>query len=399
MKYSLYQTESPIAFVLGKYTTTGMGILRCLKQKKIPVIWIDSNKKHVGFYSRNCKGLVCPDPKNNVDDYISFLLQIGEKLNHKGVLFPIRDIEVITILKNRTKLEKFYHIPFSDLPITEKLLNKQIFYKILQDLKIDCPKTYFPKNILEVEEISKKISYPCILKPYHSAVFFLDFNIKLFKAASRNQLVNYYKRATIRDHEVMIQEIVPGSARDMYGLNAYYDKTFIPNGIFMYRRIREWPHEFGNGCFIEKVKEPELEKIVNRLIKEISFYGIIDAEFRKDSRDGKFKFIEINPRCWMQICLPAIYGINYPYIAYMDAIGKKFDKPIICNENIKYLFMIEDFFSSFKSIKKGELSIREWIKSYKGKKVYAIFYWSDPIPFFVFLLKSFYLRIKSFNKF
>ena len=107
MKYSSYQTDTPIAFILGKYTTTGMGILRCLKQKRIPIVWIDSNTRHVGFYSRYCKGLICPDPKNNADGYINFLLQIGGKLNHKGVLFPIRDIEVITILKNRSNLEKF----------------------------------------------------------------------------------------------------------------------------------------------------------------------------------------------------------------------------------------------------------------------------------------------------
>jgi predicted ATP-grasp superfamily ATP-dependent carboligase len=394
MKYSSYQADIPIAFILGKYTTTGIGIVRCLKQKKIPIIWIDSNSKHVGFYSRYCKGLICPDPKNNADEYINFLLQIGEKLNHKGVLFPIRDIEVITILKNRSKLEKSYHIPFADLSITEKLLNKKIFYKILEDLKIEYPNTYFPKNLSEVERISKKITYPCILKPYHSAVFYLDFNIKLFKAESKDQLVRYYKRATLRKHEVMIQEIIPGNARDMYGLNAYYDRTFTPNGIFIYRRIREWPHEFGNGCFIEQVNKPELEQIVNGLIKEIDYYGIVDAEFRKDPRDGKFKFIEINPRCWMQVCLPANYGINYPYIAYMDANGKRFEIPSMSNENIKYLFMIEDFLSSLKSIKKGELSIREWIKSYKGKKVYAIFCWSDPIPFFVFILKSFHLKIK-----
>jgi predicted ATP-grasp superfamily ATP-dependent carboligase len=388
MKNSLYQTQEPIAFILGRYTTTGMGIVRCLKQKKIPVIWIDSKPKHVGLYSRYCKGLVSPSPKNYPNKYIDFLLQIGEKLSHKGVLIPIRDIEVITILKNRSKLEKFYHIPIADLSITEKLLNKHIFQKILEELKIESPKTFFPKSLSEVEKLRKKITYPCILKPYHSATFFLDFKIKLFKAESKDQLVKYYKKALSRNHEVMIQEIIPGNARDMYGLNAYYDKTISPNGIFMYRRIREWPHEFGNGCYIEQVNEPGLEQIVNRLVKKIGYYGIVDAEFKKDPRDGKFKLIEINPRCWMQVFLPAICGINYPCIAYMDSIGKKIEKPVICNENTKYLFMIEDFLSSFKSIKKGELSIREWINSYKGKKVYAIFCWNDPVPFFAFILKT-----------
>ena len=387
MKYALYQTDGPIAFILGRYTTTGMGVVKCLKQKRIPVTWLDSNLKHVGFYSRNCKGLLCPTPKDNVEEYIDFLLEIGEKLNHKGVLLPIRDIEIFAILNNRSKLEKFYHIPMADLSITEKLLNKHIFYKVLEELNIDSPKTYFPKNLSEVEEICKKITYPCIIKPYHSAIFYLDFKIKLFKAESKDQLIQYYQRASSRKHEVMIQEIIPGNAKDMYGFNAYYDKTFTPNGIFMYKRIREWPHEFGNGCFIEQASIPEIEQIVNHLVKDIKYYGIVDAEFRKDPRDGNYKLIEINPRCWMQISFPARYGINYPYIAYMDVIGKKLEKQTLSNENIKYLYMFEDFQSSFKSFKKGELSIREWINSYKGKKEYAIFSWSDPVPSFVFFIK------------
>lgn len=388
MEKIIYQTQEPVAFILGRYTTTGMGIVRCLKQKKVPVIWIDSKPKHVGLYSRYCKGLVSPSPRDDPDIYIDFLLQIGEKLNHKGVLLPIRDIEVAIILKNRLKLEKFYHIQMADLSVTEKLLNKYIFHKILEELKIEGPKTYFPKSLSEVEKICKKITYPCILKPYHSGIFFLDFKIKLFKAESEEQLVQYYKKAQSRKHEVLIQEIIPGNARNMYGLNAYYDKTISSNGVFIYRRIREWPHEFGNGCYIEQVNVPELEPIINRLIKKIGYYGIVDAEFKKDPRDGKFKLIEINPRCWMQVCFPAICGINYPCIAYLDAIGKKFEKPIINNKNIKYLFMIQDFLSSYKSIKKGELSIRDWINSYKGKKVYAIFCWNDPVPLFAFIIKT-----------
>jgi predicted ATP-grasp superfamily ATP-dependent carboligase len=387
MKYALHQITNPIAFILGRYTTTGMGVVKCLKQKRIPVIWIDSNPKHVGFYSRYCKGLLSPNPKNNVGEYIDFLLQIGEKLNHKGVLLPIRDIEIFAILKNRSKLKNYYHIPMADLSVTEKLLNKHIFYKVLEELNIDYPKTYFPNNLSEVEKISKQITYPCILKPYHSAIFYLDFKIKLFKIESKEQLVQYYQRATSRNHEVMIQEIIPGGVRDMHGVNAYYDKTFTPNGIFMYRRVREWPHEFGNGCYIEQVNKPELEQIVNYLVKEIKYSGIVDAEFRKDPRDGNYKLIEINPRCWMQVSLPAKYGINYPYIAYMDAIGEKYEEPTLSDEDVKYLFMFEDIQSSFKSFKKGELSICEWINSYKGKKDYGIFSWSDPIPSFVFVFK------------
>jgi predicted ATP-grasp superfamily ATP-dependent carboligase len=175
----------------------------------------------------------------------------------------------------------------------------------------------------------------------------------------------------------------------MYGLNAYYDKTFKPIGYFTYRRIREWPHGMGNGCYIESVKMQEIEKIITPLIKKIKYHGIVDAEVRKDPRDNKFKLIEINSRCWMQNSLPAKCGINIPYIAYLNATGEKISTPKKIKENIKWIFMWEDFQSSMRSILKGKLSISEWIKSYKGEKEYSILAFDDIIPFF-YTLNPFY---------
>lgn len=294
-------------------------------------------------------------------------------------------------------LEKFFLFPMADLDDTNKLLNKQIFYKILKKLNIDHPKTYFPKDKSDLKSISVKITYPCIIKPSYSALFVVDFKTKLFFAQNSKQLIQLYERALSKKHNVMIQEIIPGSAKNMHGYNAYYDRSFNPNGVFMYRRIREWPPSKGNGCFIERVKISTLENTINQLIKKINYHGILDAEIKKDPRDNRFKLIEINPRCWMQVSLPARCSANLPHIAYLDAIGKKFEKPISTSENIKWLIMAEDIRSSIKNILKGDLSIFEWIKSYKGEREYAIFAKDDPMPFFLSFL-PFYIQNKKFYK-
>jgi predicted ATP-grasp superfamily ATP-dependent carboligase len=380
IKKFIVNTDEPIAIVLGKYITVGLGAIRCLGRAKVPVLWLDSSSKHIGFHSKYCTGMVCPHPRDSPNKYIDCLLQIGSMLNKKGVLFPVRDVEVINILKHRNQLEKYFFIPMANWEVSEILINKKLFYKRLEKLNIPHAKTFFPSNISDVEKVSKKINYPCVLKPSFSASFVLDFNIKAFIANKPSQLINFYKKALSKKHEVIIQEIIPGNVKNMHGLNAYYDKTFSPNGVFMYRRIREWPHGMGNGCFIESVKIPELEKIINPLIKNIKYYGIIDAELRKDPRDNEFKLIEINSRCWMQCSLPARCGINIPHFAYLDAIGKNLEKPKEILENVKWLYMREDICSSIKSILKKDLSFLEWIRSYKGEKEYSIFAKDDIIP-------------------
>ncbi len=381
------ETNMPMAFILGKYIITGLGVSRSLGSKNIPVLWLDSNPNQAGFLSKYCHGLFCPDLKKNEKEYVDFLMTIGNKLNKKGVIFPIGDIEVLTILKNRKKLEKYFHIPIADLNITKLLIDKKIFYLTLEKHGISYPKTFILKDVSELKNIVKEINYPCIVKPANSEYFRHEFNAKFFIASSSQQLLQMYNKAISKNLKVMIQEIIPGNAGCMYGLNAYYDKKFNSNGVFVYRRIREWPFISGNGVYIEKFEYSELEKIITTLVKKIKFYGILDAEFKMDPRDNKLNLIEINPRCWMQISFPFIYGINLPYIAYSDAIGIDFDISNIQKNHVKWLFAFHDILSAINDMKNHRLSLIDWISSYKGKKDYAIFSWKDPLPFFRYICK------------
>lgn len=394
----LDKIQQPIAFVLGSYLTSGLGVIRSLGRKGIPVILLDSDQRNVEFFSRYCTRLLCPHPNNNEQEYLDFLLKIGKELNEKGVLFPIRDIEVLLILKNRSKLEKYYRIPMSILEISEKLLNKKIFYNTLERLNIPHPKTFFPNNISDIESISDEVAFPCIIKPSLSAHFQLDFHKKLFMAKCREELNQYFEKAISSNHEVMIQEIIPGDAQNMYGFNTYYNRNCKSVGDFMYRRIREWPLAFGNGCYIQTVDIPELKDIINSLMKKIGYHGIIDAEFKRDPRNNVFNLIEVNPRAWMQVSFPAKCGLNLPYIAYMDVTNETIEEPLSTQRDIKWLYMFEDLKSSIISIGNDKLSIGEWIRSLKGRKEYAILTWDDPIPFLIVLAKSSYGLVRYFIK-
>jgi len=381
--YDLIQkTKEPIAFVLGRYFTTDLGVIRSLQKKNIPSIVLQSNNKSLTHYSRYYNGIRCPNAKNEEEKYVDFLLNLGKKLNSKGVLFPVGDIEVAVIFKHKSTLEEYFVFPPVDLNIIEKLLNKQKFYETIEQLHIPHPKTYILRNEADLVTISNVLVYPCILKPVYSGSFQSDFKTKLFMIQSKEELVKKYQVSALKNHEVIIQEIIPGSVRDHFGFNAYYDRNGESKGSFMYQRIREFPHNFGNGCFIESIWEPQLEDIITRLVKKIGYTGIIDAEFKKDTRDNEFKILEVNPRFWMQISLPTRCGVNFPYMAYMDVIGKDFEKQVFNGKHVKWLLSPEDIYSSLMYFRKKEMSITQWIHSYRGEREYAIFSWNDPIPFF-----------------
>ena len=366
--------------------TTGLGVCRCLGRENIPVIWLDSSAKQIGFSSKYCIGKKCPDPRDNEKEYVKMLLEFGEKLGNKAILFPIGDIEVFSILKNKKALEKYFLFPMADFNITDNFLNKRFFYNLLEKLNIDYPRTFFPEKLSDIKDIEKKVSYPCLLKPSYSASFVVDFKTKMFFVKNSTQLNNCFKKAKSKNHDIIVQEIIPGSSKNLYGFNGYFDKKSKLNGCFTSRRIREWPTTGGCACFVEELNVPELAQIVNKLIKKIKYFGIIDSDFKKDPRDGKFKLLDINPRFWMQISLPARCGINLPYISYMETLGKSVNQVQSSKKNIKWIFMIDDIRSAHFSISKGDLSIADWLSSLTGKKEYAIFNINDPLPFLSLIL-------------
>jgi D-aspartate ligase len=383
-KYVTQSTE-PIAFILGIYPTSNLGAVRNLGRCGVPTVVLDVKKNQAAFYSKYAKGFICPHPKYEEKSYIDFIMSLGVKLHEKGVLIPTGDTELLALLKHRSQLEPYFHFTMSSYDKVNLFLNKKLFYQYLQKQDIPHAKTFFPCDENEVKGIYRDISYPCIIKPVYPTYFRLDFHTKLFLVSSPQQLIALYKKISAKHHEVMLQEIIPGEAETMFGFNTYYDHAGTAHGMFMYQRIREWPLGFGNGCYIQRVEVPMLEHLTTSLIRKIGFYGIVDAEFKRDPRDGLYKFIEINPRVWMQNSFPSRFGCNLPYIAYLDAINKPLPKESLPpkNDSVKWVYFLEDIQSVRAQSKKGSIRLRTLFPAYSLKNDYALFSWDDPLPFFI----------------
>ncbi len=377
--------NDPVAFILGIYPTSNLGAVRNLGRQGVPTVVLDVKKNQAAFYSKYAKGFICPHPKYDEGAYIDFLVYLGGKLPEKGVLFPTGDTETLALLRHRNQLESYYHFSMDSYEKVNLFLNKKLFYQYLEKQSIPHPRTFFPHDENDVKEASVEISYPCIIKPVYPTYFRFDFNTKLFIITSPQQLLSVYSKVHEKNHDVMLQEIIPGEADTMYGCNAYFDRRGTPHGMFVYQRIREWPLGFGNGCYIQHVDEPILEHMTTSLIQKIGFYGIVDAEFKRDTRDGLFKFIEVNPRVWMQNGFPSRYGCNLPYIAYLDALEKPLpENPLfIQNHTVKWIYFLEDIQSVRAQIRNKSIQLRTILPAYNLRNEFALFAWDDPLPFFI----------------
>ena len=59
-----------------------------------------------------------------------------------------------------------------------------------------------------------------------------------------------------------------------------------------------------------------------RVAASFDFRGLGHVEFKWDSRDGEFKFLEVNPRTSVCSLHPLACGANFPWLAYLESTGQ-----------------------------------------------------------------------------
>ena len=214
MKRESYKSA---AIICGAADANGYGIIRSLAKSGVPVIALDDKRRALGLYSRHCKGIVCPSPKvASGEKFVDFLINLGSKMKHKAVLFPYREDIQLVVLKNWDRLNSYYLLPMSDLKHAEIIADKDKFAKALEKMDIPYPNTYYPDDDKMLKDIADKFDYPCIVKPTKSMEFGKEFGIKVFKAESRQELLDYYHRTVNSGYKAIIQEIVPGEDSELF---------------------------------------------------------------------------------------------------------------------------------------------------------------------------------------
>lgn len=223
--------------------------------------------------------------------------------------------------------------------------------------------------------------------------FYSRFKTKVFKANNPRELVLLYEKTctAINPSEVMIQDIIPGAAQDLYSCGCFF-KQGVLRASCIGQRCRQIPMDFGKATtFVKTVDIPELRDHSEKLLSEIGYYGLAEVEFMRDPRDGVFKLLEINPRSWKWHTLAIRAGVDLPFLIFSDLVGWGTVQNAKGQLNVKWVELISDLYIALGEIIKGKLSPRDYMKSLRGNLEFAIASRDDPKPFISYLLMIPYL--------
>ncbi len=376
------------AVVLGANYYIGLSAIRSLGVLGAPVIAMDYDEKAYGFGSKYVSEQVLIPNINTQGEraVVEFLKSYAKKLDKPPVIIPSADAYAILLSKYSDELEQYYLFPPLPKGLVNSLINKNSLYKLANKHGMPIPKTFFPNDLQDLDDIKQKITYPCIVKPELSHEFVKKFRSKVVRVNNFSQLYDAVKLAIEAGLNVMVQEIILGPDDNVYTYDAYFNRDAEPVKVFTNRKRRQFPIYFGASVFTESVFEPEIIQMSENFLKKIGYHGIVEIEFKKDSRNGKFYMIEINPRLtnFNEVILKS--GINLPASQYYDVLGEQLTEQVNREQGLKFVYLYEDVKAAYKYISKGELTIREWLSSYRGPLSHAIYNPRDLKPMLLFIM-------------
>jgi len=383
----------PGAIIIGGHYQ-GLGALKSLGEKGIPLVLLDS-QLHIGRFSRYAKKYYnCPNIKHE-KDFLEFLIDLAAKENLQDwIVFPTDDETVYFLSKHKERLEHHYRITTPHWDITQYAYNKKLTYELASDIGIPIPKTLFPEDLDALKKLD--LSFPLIIKPAIVKTFYNKTKQKVYMVNNKNELIKLYKKACqyIPATEILIQEYIPGGSEHQYSFCPMFKDGEVIARVVA-RRSRQHPMDFGHAStFVETINIPLLEQIGTQFLTAINYYGIAEVEFKQDPRDGEYKLLEVNPRIWGWHSLSRRAGMSLPYALFQDICDKEINENGF-EEGVKWIRLTTDLPTSIGEILKGNLTLKNYLYSLKGKKEFAVLSLKDPLPIIMELLLLPYFWIRK----
>jgi len=379
-------SEVPAALVFNCHIT-GLAVARSLGRRGVPVIGLDRDENGYGLHSRyTAVAGLCPYPLDDERGFVDLLMEIGGALKRKAVLFPCLDEWVFAVARHASELGEFFVLPFSDLETVERILDKNQLYRKCEERRIPIPRTFYVGE-QSPERIAGEISFPCIVKPALQREFTNEFGEKVFRAETRQDFLSFCERAG--HHPLLAQEIVGAGLDSFYSLCSYIGRDGEPKGVFVGRKLEQYPPDFGTACLVDSRYVDEIVERGVDILRQFGYHGISEVEFIYDEPSGDFKLLDINTRVWKWIGLPIRAGIDLPWLAYADAVNGSVEEAARQRDALRWVYL-KDYVALRRAragVDETTLTRQDWLNLIAGRSepegeiVDAVLSRDDPGPF------------------
>ena len=362
--------DRPCVIVLAGYIG-GLGAARSLGEMGVPVVLATVHDFDFAGASRYVVERVrVPDPAADEEGLLTALEELSDR--HPGaVLMPASDAMLIAVSRNRDRLESIYRVAAEAWPIVEGFIDKQRTYELAPSFGVRVPRTQMLFSEDDVERLGRDVEYPVLVKPAQSHLYVAAFDRKLTEVTDLEGLRVAYREARAAGVEVLLQELIPGLDEAGANYNSYWWDG-RPLLEFTARKLRLAPTKYGLPCAIVSRSIPEVIVPGRRLLEATGYSGYACIEFKRDTRDGLYRLMDVNPHINLSSLLATRAGINFPWLTYRHLAFGELPSPRSFRSNIHWIDGAKDLSSGFRGLRAGRISLRSFIRPYIRNHVFAV---------------------------
>jgi len=357
----------------------GLGIVRSLGRHQIPIVIVD-DETSIARTSRFATAAVRVRTLRDDQSTLDALASARARYGLDGwVLFPTREETVAALSRNRAELSRFFRVPTPDWDCVRIAWDKRETYRLAQKLGIAAPRTWFPLDEGDLDQID--VSGPVIIKPAIKEHFVYATRAKAWRADTAADLRRLFRRAAsiVEPGEVIVQELVPGDGQEQYSYCAFA-KGGETVASMTVRRRRQHPSDFGRAStYVETIDLPALDEPSQRFLREIGYYGLVELEYKRDRRDGEYKLLDVNARTWGYHTAGYTAGVDFPHLLFRDQLGEDVD-PGKARSGVSWIRLATDVPNALVDIRAGRLRAGAYLRTLRGIDTEAVFSWRDPLP-------------------
>lgn len=309
-------------------------------------------------------------------------MRSGHRREPKSIndLLPTDDSGAVFIAEHAKALSCWFLFPHLPAGLPRQLADKTSLYSLCRGLGISCPEHALPTSIDQVREFIARATFPVVVKAAeHSRR--LNNRYSSFIVQSPEELLAFCGSAEcFRRPNMILQEYIPGEDWIFHGYRNPETGCFVG---FTGKKLRSYPPFAGPTTLGVSVLNEPLSRQAEAMLRVIGYSGIVDLDYRRDERDGRYKLLDFNPRVGANFRMfEDRAGIDVVRALHLDLTGKDVRRsPMI--EGRTFIVELHDLFASFAHLRRGELTVQTWRRSLSGTRELAWWSSDDPLPFLV----------------
>jgi D-aspartate ligase len=298
-----------------------------------------------------------------------------------SVVLPCSDEGLELIARNRTALVERGLVPIeADDQKLLDVLDKERTHELAVEHGIRVPPTSTVRNAEELRRAVEEIGFPCALKPLHAHEFRRYFDGKGFVASSWGDLEEFFRVSEQAGVEMLVTEMVRGPDR-YHSSYTYLDEHGDSLFTFTKQKLRQYPVTFGAGVFHIMDWNEEVSDLGMSFCQSVGLRGLVNVEFKRDSRDGRLTLIEANHRFTASTALQLAAGLDVPLFVYNRLTGAPLPhvgRPY--REGITLWYPLDDYRAFKEYRRRGELTTMKYLRSVAKPQTFSVASLTDPGP-------------------